>query len=208
MSAIQKISFYLNRRDAVADQELAGELAEKKDRDGIREIAENLWNKNKKIQSDCLKVLYEIGYIDPGLTADYADDFIKLIKNRNNRMVWGAMIALANIAKLKPDTIWAASDDIMKAVEKGTVITVVWGIRTLAGVASMKKEYNRKIFPFLLNRIRNTIPRDVAIHAESVSRAVNDENREEFLSVLEQRKPDLKPSQLSKLKKTIKKVEA
>ena len=38
----------------------------------MREIAENLWNKDKNIQADCIKVLYEVGYIEPPLIAQYA----------------------------------------------------------------------------------------------------------------------------------------
>lgn len=89
MSALQRIAYYQNRRDEVPNQELAKELATKKDRKGIREIAENLWNKNVQVQSDCLKVLYEIGYLQPELVAPYAEDFLKLLHSRNNRLVWG-----------------------------------------------------------------------------------------------------------------------
>jgi hypothetical protein len=50
-------------------------LAAKKNKAGIKEIAENLWNKDKNIQADCIKVLYEVGVIEPDLIADYAEDF-------------------------------------------------------------------------------------------------------------------------------------
>ena len=82
-------------------------LAQTRNAADIREIAENLWNKEPNIQSDCLKVLYELGYLAPELIADYADDFLKLLKHRNNRMVWGGMIALSTIATLKADEIFA-----------------------------------------------------------------------------------------------------
>ena len=51
MSALQRIAYYQNRRDEVPNQELAKELAAKKDRKGIREIAANLWSKNQNVQS-------------------------------------------------------------------------------------------------------------------------------------------------------------
>ncbi len=44
------------------NQELARELAERKDRVGIGEIARNLRHEGRNVQSDCLKVLYEIGW--------------------------------------------------------------------------------------------------------------------------------------------------
>jgi hypothetical protein len=59
--------FYQNRRDEVPNQQLAKELAETENKAGIKEIAKNLQHKNKSVQSDCLKVLYEIGYLKPDL---------------------------------------------------------------------------------------------------------------------------------------------
>ena len=56
MSVLNKIAYFQNRRDEVPNQELAKELAQTKNRRGIREIAENLGHKNQNIQSDCLKV--------------------------------------------------------------------------------------------------------------------------------------------------------
>jgi len=56
MSVLNKIAYFRNRRDEVPNQELAQKLAAAKDRKGIREIAENLWNENPQVQSDCLKL--------------------------------------------------------------------------------------------------------------------------------------------------------
>ena len=147
MSVLNRIAHFQNRRDEVPNQELARELAEKKDREGIREIAENLWNKDKRIQADCIKVLYEIGYIDPSLIADFAKDYLKLLRNRNNRLVWGAMIALSTIATLKADVIFDHLKEILRAFEQGSVITVDAGVLTLAGVASARHEYRPGYFP-------------------------------------------------------------
>jgi hypothetical protein len=107
--ALRKIAYYQNRRDEVPNQELAKVLAETRDSVGIQEVAVHLWDKNKNIQSDCLKVLYEIGYLAPDLIAGYAGDFLKLLKDRNNRLVWGAMIGLATVADLRADEVWARS---------------------------------------------------------------------------------------------------
>jgi len=201
ISVLNRVSYYRNRRDEVPNQELAKELAETENRNGIQEIAQNLWNKNKSVQSDCLKVLYEIGYINPDLVSDYAGDFLKLLKSKNNRMVWGAMIGLATIAEKKPREIWANIDDVVNAVDHGTLITVVWGVKTLARVASTDKKYSEKIFPMLLNHLEKSLPRDLPLHAESILPAVDLDNKKEFLAVLDSRKSELKPSQLARLRK-------
>jgi hypothetical protein len=197
----------MNRRDDVPNQELAHRLAESEDKAGIQEIAENLWNKIKSVRSDCLKVLYEIGYIRPDLIADYANDFLKLLKDKENRMVWGGMIGLATIADLRPHEIWEHIDDVIHAVEKGTLITVVWGVKTLAHIAKVNETYHSKLFPILLSQLQTCIPRDVPMHAESILIAVVEADKDSFLIVLEERKPELSGSQLIRLNKVIKKVQ-
>ena len=42
-----------DRRDEEPNKELARELVQTNNIEGIQEVAENLWNKDKKIQSDC-----------------------------------------------------------------------------------------------------------------------------------------------------------
>jgi hypothetical protein len=207
MSALNKIAFFQNRRGEIPNQELARALAISKDRRGIQEIAENLWNKNRSIRSDCLKVLYEIGYIDPGLIADYVDDFLKLLRDKENRMVWGAMIALASVADRRPKEIWQSIEDVVRVTKRGTVITLVWGVRTMARVAAASPRYRKVLFPILIGHVRTCIPRDVPTHAESMLCAVTKSNSKEFLGVLEKRRKELSPSQTARLKKVIRRVE-
>ncbi len=207
MSTLEKIAFYQDRRDEVPNQLLARELAASRDADGIREIAANLGNKNKNVRSDCLKVLYEIGYLDPGLVADYWDDFLGLLGSKDNRMVWGALIALANIADLHPHEIWAQIDAVIHATLTGTVISQVWGIRTLARVAAADLKYQKKIFPILLDQIQSCLPRDVPLHSESTLVAVDQKNKGKLLEVMEARRTELTPAQLTRYKKVLKALE-
>lgn len=203
MSVLNRIAYYQNRRDEVPNQELAHHLADTEDKAGIREIAENLWHKNKSVRSDCLKVLYEIGYVRPDLIADYVNEFLKLLKDKENRMVWGGMIGLATIADLRPHEIWDHIDDVIEAVNTGTLITVVWGIKTLARIAAAEKVYHARLFPILLDHLQNCISRDLALHAESILVAVDKSNPGAYLEVLEKRKPELTKPQLARINKLI-----
>ena len=204
MSVLDKIAFFQNRRDEVPNQQLAKELAQTENIAGIKEIAENLQNKNQNIQNDCLKVLYEIGYLKPDLITDYIQDFLTLLRSKNNRMVWGAMIALATIADKKPNEIYAKIGDVTVAMNKGTLITLVWGIKALAKVAAADKTYKQKIFPILIAQLKKCIPRDVPMHAESILPAIDAQNKQEFLSILEARKLEMTTSQCARLKNVIK----
>ena len=61
----------------------------------------------------------------PQLIADYVEDFLALLESKNNRLVWGRMIALSTIADLKPREICADLDIVKDAIKKDTLITVV-----------------------------------------------------------------------------------
>ena len=207
MSALQRIAYFQHRRDEVPNQELAHELVGAKDNKGIREITENLWNKNEQIQSDCLKVLYEIGYLDPALVADYVADFLKLLKSRNNRLVWGTMIALSTVAELKAAEIYPHVEDIQQVMDTGSVITKDNGVKVLAVVASKNAAYSKRIFLYLLKHLETCRPKDVPQHAEKTAVAVNARNKAEFMAVLEKRMVDMTNTQAARVKKVIKEVE-
>ena len=207
MPVLNKIAFFQNRQDEVPNQELAQALAQSRSQADIREIAEGLWNKEPNIQSDCLKVLYELGYLAPDLIAAYAGDFLKLLKHRNNRMVWGGMIALSTVADLKAAEIFPHVDEIIQVMNKGSVITMDNGIKALALVASQKDEYRKAIFPYLLDHLKNCRPKEVPQHAEKSLPAVTTGNKSDFIQVLDKRLEDMSASQAVRLKKIIKAAE-
>ena len=86
MSIIGKLASSLNRRDEVPNQELAKLIVYKNDKKAVKELVENLNNKGKAIQNDCIKVLYEIGERKPTMVGNYAKEFITLLDSKNNRL--------------------------------------------------------------------------------------------------------------------------
>ncbi len=173
---------------------------------GIREIADNLSNDNPGIQADCLKVLYEVGYQAPSLIAGYVDELLGLLGSRNNRLVWGSMIALSTIARIKSAEIGQQAELIIAAMKKGSVITVDNGVKTLAIIAGQDPASSRSLFPFLLNHLRTCRPKEVPQHAESILAAVNRKNREDYIAALESRMKSLSPAQTARVRKVIKKA--
>ncbi|HLO34309.1 MAG TPA: hypothetical protein VK249_34510 [Anaerolineales bacterium] len=204
MSVLNRLASSLGRRDEIPNQALARDLVARNDQAGIREAVENLWNKDKSIQADCIKVLYEVGAIEPGLIAGYADDFVELLRSRNNRLVWGGMTALAEAAKANPQAVFKHLDEIKKAKEAGSVITVDNAISTLAYIAAANAQYNKAIFPYLLKHLAGCRPKEVPQHSERTLPAVNSSNKVDFTKVLEKRLADLSGSGLARLKKVIK----
>jgi len=206
MSVLNRLAHSLGRRDEAPNQELARDLAAKKNKAGIKEIAENLCSKDKNIQADCIKILYEVGVIEPNLIADYAEDFVKLLRSKNNRLAWGGMTALAEVAKANPDVVFKNLDAIKKAKETGSVITVDNAISTLAYTAAANRKYNETIFPYLLDHLSNCRPKEVPQHSEKTLPAVNAFNKADFIKVLEKRMEDLSGGGLTRVKKAIKQV--
>jgi hypothetical protein len=204
MAVLSRIAYYQNRKDEVPNQELAHDLANREDRLGILEIAENLWNPKPEVQSDCLKVLYEIGYLKPELVSDYAGDFMQLLHSQNNRLVWEAMIALFTIASLRADMLYTHLGEITRAVDSGSVITRDNGVKVLAAIAAQNQQYCLTICPYLLHHLQNCRPKDVPQHAESILPAVDASNRDTFIRILEQRMVDLSGAQIVRVKKVVK----
>ncbi len=207
MSVLERTAHAKNRQDETPNQELARELAATRDREGICEIAENLWNRNKSVQADCIKVLYEVGYIDPSLIAEFAEDFVKLLHSRNNRLVWGGMIALGTVAGLRPQVVLAHLDEIERAVDKGSVITVDNGVQVLARAAAKDERCSREMLPYLLEHLRSCRPHDVPQHAEKTLVAINGSNKTRFINVLNRRMSDLSGAALGRVKKVIEEAE-
>ena len=81
------------------------------------------------------------------------DDFLHLLTNSNNNLVWGAMIALSNIAHQRADDIFEYLVLVKRTIEKDSVITMDSGIIVLSKIAASNKHYNRIIFPLKIRII-------------------------------------------------------
>ena len=69
MSIITELASAKERKDEEPNIALAKKIASGNDRTAIKELVSNLSNKNKEIQSDGIKVLYEAGYLKKDLIA-------------------------------------------------------------------------------------------------------------------------------------------
>ena len=207
MSALDKIASRLNERGDVPNQVLAKDLAIRNDAGGIAEIASGLADKDSAVQSDCIKVLYETAYIKPELVVRYLPDFIKLLTGKNNRLVWGAMIGIASVAHLEPETVYQNREIILKLMHSGSVITVDNAVKALALTSGAGEKYNRELFPFLAEHLKTCRPKEVPQHAESIFPAVNVRNRKEFIGIIQERAATATDSQKKRIEKLVRKAE-
>ncbi|HJS29833.1 MAG TPA: hypothetical protein VJ768_09435 [Anaerolineales bacterium] len=204
---LQRISTNQGRRDETPNLELARDLAGARDRAGIAEIAANLSNEKEGVRNDCIKVLYEIGTIDPELIAEYAPDFLRLLQDRNNRMVWGGMTALSASAPLQAGLLCQHFDEITRAIEAGSVITRDHGVRVLASLAASEEKCSQAAFAYLLETLQTCRPKDVPQFAEFALRRVNTKNGGEFVGVLEKRLTQLSAPQAKRVRKVIREAQ-
>ena len=203
MSIIPKLASSLGRRDEEPNKELGRRLVETRDRQGIREVGENLKNENRAIQIDCLTVLEQVGRLAPELVEDYLEDFLWLAFGSDNRLIWAAMINIALIADRKPGEIMERLDELIEVIERGTVITQDNGIKILARVGGIDPEYNSQIFPYLMGQLKNCRQKSVPQYAESIMAAVDPENQDQYLAILNERMDELSAAQGKRVKKII-----
>jgi len=205
MSIIPKLASSLDRRDEVPNQELAKQIATKKDKKAVQELIENLNNKSKDIQKDCIKVLYEIGEINPSLVSDYAKEFIELLDNKNNRLQWGAMTALGTITTERPKEIYAALPTILLTADKGSVITTDHAVNILIKLCSIK-DYSTNAFSLLIEQLLRSPTNQLPMYAERAIPIVDDKNKTLFVKTLISRLEDIdKETKRTRVEKVIKK---
>jgi len=205
MSVLPKLASSLERRDEVPNQELAKQIAAKKDKRAVLELIDNLHNKNKAIQNDCIKVLYEIGESDPTLISDYAKNFIAILDHKNNRLQWGAMTAIHTITLENPKLIYASFAKVMAAVDRGSVITKDYGVNILIKLCSLKP-YADKAFTLLIEQLQTSPTNQLPMYAEKAMPIVNDKNKALFIKTLESRLKDVeKDTKRKRLEKVIRK---
>jgi len=207
MSVLDRLATALGRRDEVPNQELAQNLVSRRDTTAVKELIDNLNHKNKAIQSDCIKVLYEIGGANPDLIAKYYQEFGQLLESKNNRLVWGAMTALDTITLKQPKGVHGLLAKILKTADtSGSVIARDHAVGILAKLATLKP-YQRDSIALLIDQLLSCPNNQLAMYVEMSAPVIDADNREKFRKVVEQRAAGLdKESQKKRVAKVLKKL--
>ena len=186
------------------NQELALEIVGSKNAKAIKELAENLSNKNRNIAHDCIKVLYEIGEKNPKMIMGYTKEFGAMLGSKNNRLVWGSMTALDTIAQVNPMGVHDLMKEILTAAEGESVIARDHAVGILVKLASVR-EYKNEALTALLGQLRGSPVNQLPMYAEMSEAAFQKSNREDFSKVLRERLKELKrESQKKRMDKVLK----
>ena len=209
MSEVGLLAPGLKKRDESSDNSLALEIIKKSRTDMVKDLAVNLNHKDKNIQGDCIKVLYEIGENgSPQLISPYLNDIAALLNSGNNRLVWGAMIAIDSITSVNPEGVYGLLPLIIKTMENGTAITIDHGVGILAKLSSYI-EYRRRIFPLLLDQLSLCRFKQLPMNEAKSMIAITRSNSEQFVLTLKSRlaetSSELQKARLEKLIRVIQK---
>ncbi len=203
---MDKLASSLKRRDEAPNVKLAESIVLKNDKKAIADLVGNLANKDRQIQSDCIKVLYEIGERKPKLIAQFAEEFSSLLDNKNNRLAWGAMTALDSVALEAPAKTRRMLPRIIEAANRGSVISRDHAVSILTKLTS-RKEYADQVMPLLVNQLRHSPSNQLPMYAENAINVITEKNRDLFLRTLRSRLGDIqKESKRMRVEKVIAKL--
>lgn len=206
MTYIDQLATSLGRRDEAPNQALARLIAVGNIKSAISELVAVINGKDKALQSDAIKVLYEEGGQNPALIAEHVDLFVALLSGKNNRLAWGAMTALNEIAAITPSEVFAHLPTILKAADEGSVITRDGAVGILVKLSSMDK-HRDTCFPLLLEQMQKCPPNQFPMYSENAAGMLTPEMKPQFVALLKERLPDLpKESQQKRIEKVLKKL--
>ncbi len=206
MSVLEKLATSLSRRDEAPNQELAREIAATGNTAAVTELVQLLKGKDKNLQNDAIKTLYETSFINPELIAEHWPVFIEMLKGKNNRLIWGSMIALSEITNVKPDDIFVNLPVILQAADAGSVITRDGAVAILTKLAG-NEQYSKTAFPLLMEQMQQCPPNQFPMYAENAMTVISVKNKPGFVGLLKERLPDLpKESQKKRVEKVLKKL--
>ena len=208
MSIFTDLASVLDENDELSNKERAKLIADNKDEKEIKELVKRLNYQNRGIQSDSIKVLYEIGYVKPELILPYLNDFLDLLNSSNNRMIWGSMCALSSISNIEAKQLYPHLNKILNAVDEGSVITKDAAVIILVNLAKINT-YKSECTNLYLKELKNSPHNQFPMYAEKGFEIIDSSCKNEFQTIIAIRLDQLeKESQKKRLLKLLKKLES
>lgn len=201
-----RLASALGRRDEAPNVALAEEICENRDHEAVRRLVGIVDTGVKPAQNDGIKVLCEIGTRDPSLLSPYGAHLLRWIQSGNNRLVWGAMTALAALAKVDPDLAGRNLKAILDAADKGSVIAKDQAIQILATLVE-SPGYADEAAGVLLDRLQFAAVNQLPMYAERAASVLRKEDIDQFQTVIMVRlQEDLPQSKRNGLMKALAKL--
>ena len=186
MKLTSKLASATGQRKQKINIVLAEDIIALKDKKAIEELIFHLNNKSKKIQYDCIKVLYEVAEHDASLVEGYHTTFIELLDSEDNRMQWEAMTALDYITPLQTGPIFKSLPKLTRVAANGSVITRDHYVSILVTLSGTKKNIP-VVFPLLMKQISSCPVNQLPMYAEKAFPVIGKDERAVFTELLTNR---------------------
>ena len=201
-----RLASMLGRRDEEPNIQLAQEIVKNKDGNAVDELLQLIKGKQKNLQNDSIKVLYEIGEISPRMISAYWKDFMDSLSSKNNRLQWGAMTALKTISLIEPDHIVNNLITLENAVEQGSVISRDNYFAILTNLFSLSP-YQELAFNAIIKQLSECPTNQLPMYAEMVGPKISHQYTKKFIETLSNRLDEIeKDSKRKRLERVIKKT--
>ncbi len=208
MTILNQLASASNRSDQGANVDLAERISLENDDHAVAELVRGLLFGKKAIQQDCIKVLYEVGARKPTLIAEFSDQFAGLLKDKNNRLQWGAMTALSGIADHQPELVYEYLKSIEFAADHGSVITRDHAVKIMISLCSVEA-YADECFDLLNTQLGSCPTNQLPMYAESAVTLIDESRKAGFIKTLESRLPEIgKASKKKRIEKVIRSLQS
>lgn len=204
MPVLDRLANALGRNDERPNVELAEALAANPDAAAVRDLVAALTTGPAPVRADAIKVLYELGERRPEALKDHAATFFELLGSRNNRLVWGAMSALAALATTEAGVLAKRLPEILEAADKGSVIT---RDKAMAILSQLAQAGHQAALPALLDRLDSAAPNQFPMYAEIALPAVEAAHKARFEAILKARLANVpQPAKRVRIEKVLRKL--
>jgi len=174
------------------------------DRQAIQELVACLHHKDKNIQNDAIRVLYEVGAVATERIAPYTETFVALLGSGHSRMVWGTMIALSGIASLNPQCIYPHLPRVLDAAMPGSVIARDHAVKILVQLAKVAV-YHTDALALLIDQLKDAPLNQLPTYAEQTLAVIS----QPYKNALAGRLPEVaQESKHRRIRKVLKKLAA
>lgn len=208
MSLAARLACALDRNDEVPNLELAQSIATQKDISAeILELFGIANHGSKPQKHDAIKVLYELAALRSEAFGDKVAFAIDLLDTKDNRVLWGTMSLLSEIAYVDADRVFRNLDKILQAAEKGSVIAKDKAFEILVVLAG-HADYFDEVAPKIETALQFAAPNQLPMYAEKSISAFSGRNPDQIITILQKRIGDL-PSEAKRkrLEKAIKSLQ-
>jgi len=189
--AIEKhLASSLNRRDQQPNIELAREidrqLSENPDHDLVHELLQIARSGRKAARYDAVKVIYELGRMNPLHVTPFAEQIITLANTRDSRMIWAILQVLNILCDFEPALLMNNLNQLLAATDRSSVIASDNMMKILAKLNNIE-DFSQTITPILLQRLTYSAPNQFPTYAELAAATIPGKNREQLLRIIDKR---------------------